>query len=196
MATLPMANFNVQAAVGDMWMALGLVWLVGLAFTKRTVRSQAVGSRLFHMLVIVLAFTLLCGQQLRAGWLGERFLPPSQAADFAGVTITLLGCLFAIWARVKLGGNWSGRATVKAGHELVTTGPYSVARHPIYTGLLIAGAGTAIAYGEARCLLGLVLLFLGFAAKIAQEERLMVETFPEAYRAYRQRVKALIPGVF
>ncbi len=196
MATWITANLNPQAAIGYTWLALGVVWLIGLAFTKRTVRAQAVGSRLFHMLLITLGFTLLCGNQLRAGWLGRQILVPSTATELTGLAITMAGCLFAIWARIKLGANWSGRATVKAGHELITTGPYAVARHPIYTGLLIAGVGTAIAYGEARCLLGLLLLVLGFATKIAQEERLMVETFPQAYPAYRQRVKALIPGVF
>ena len=189
-------TLNVQAVVGYTWIALGLVWLVGLAFTKRTVRSQAVGSRLFHGVLVVAGFTLLCGNQLRAGWLGARFLPPSHAADVTGVALTALGCLFAIWARIQLGANWSGRATVKAGHELVVTGPYAVARHPIYSGLLLAGVGTAIAFGEARCLLGLLLIFLGFTVKMSQEERLMRETFPDAYPAYRQRVKALIPGVF
>jgi protein-S-isoprenylcysteine O-methyltransferase Ste14 len=111
------------------------------------------------------------------------------------VGLTIAGCLFAIWARITLGANWSGRATVKAGHELITAGPYALARHPIYTGLLTACIGTAIGYGERRCLVGLLLIVLGFVIKMGQEERLMLETFPDAYAAYRRRVKALVPGV-
>jgi protein-S-isoprenylcysteine O-methyltransferase Ste14 len=189
-------GLNVHAAVGYTWMLLALVWLIGLAFTKRTVRSQQFGPRLFHGLVIILGFTLVCGTQLRAGWLGARLFPPSPAADLAGIVLTALGCLFAIWARIQLGSNWSGRATVKANHELIVTGPYAVSRHPIYSGLLLASLGTAIAYGEAGAVLGLVLIFLGFTVKMSQEERLMLDTFPQAYPDYRRRVKALIPGVF
>ena len=96
---------------------------------------------------------------------------------------------------MTLGNNWSGRATVKAGHELIVSGPYSLARHPIYTGLLLASIGTALATAEWRCILGLALIVSGFAAKIGQEEKLMMQTFPDAYPRYRQRVKALIPGV-
>jgi protein-S-isoprenylcysteine O-methyltransferase Ste14 len=187
---------NVQAAVGYTWEILAFVWLIGLAFTKRTVRSQAPGPRLFHLAIIMLGFFLLGSRYVRAGWLGMRILPSAEWLPVAGLVVTIAGCLFAIWARLTLGSNWSGRATVKAGHELIQTGPYSLARHPIYTGLLVAAVGTAVAEGEARCILGFVLVILGFVVKIGQEERLMLDTFPKEYPAYRQRVKALIPGVF
>jgi protein-S-isoprenylcysteine O-methyltransferase Ste14 len=75
-------------------------------------------------------------------------------------------------------------------------GPYAVTRHPIYSGLLLACLGTALAGGEWRCIVGMAMILLAFAIKIGKEEHLMMETFPEAYRQYRRRVKALIPGVF
>jgi protein-S-isoprenylcysteine O-methyltransferase Ste14 len=53
-----------------------------------------------------------------------------------------------------------------------------------------------MARGEWRCVLGIVLIALAFAIKIGQEEKLMLQTFPQAYPQYRQRVKALIPGIF
>ena len=188
--------FNVNFAIGCCWLGLALVWLVGLAFTKRTVHSQALGSRLFHMALALLGFALIGGQHFRQGWLGVRFVPETRFLEIAGFALTLAGCLFAIWARVTLGGNWSGRATVKADHELIVSGPYSLARHPIYTGLLLAATGTALARGEWRCVLGIALIVVAFAVKIGQEERLMLQAFPHAYPQYRRRVKALIPGVF
>ena len=189
-------TFNASSAIGYTWEALGLVWLVGLAFTKRTVRSQDWAPRIFHLVLALFGFFLLGSRYFRQGWLGARFLPDLPALGMAGFVLTVAGCLFAIWARISLGANWSGRATVKSGHELIVSGPYSMARHPIYTGLLLAAAGTALAAGEWRCILGIVLVMLAFAIKISQEERLMVETFPHAYPEYRERVKALIPGVF
>ena len=190
-----MAHFNSLPAIGYTWEVLGLVWLIGLAFTKRTVRSQPAGSRIFHMTLALLGFTLIGSDLFSAGWLGEHFLSPTQDLQLAGFALTLAGCLFAICARVTLGGNWSGRATVKADHELIVRGPYALARHPIYTGLLLASAGTALAEAEWRCILGLVLIVLVFMVKIGQEEKLMLQTFPDAYSNYRRRVKALIPGV-
>jgi protein-S-isoprenylcysteine O-methyltransferase Ste14 len=189
-------TLNVDSAIGYTWETLGLVWLVGLAFTKRTVRSQSSGTRAFHLALVLLGFALTGSQYFRQGWLGMRFLPDTPAWAVTGMALTLVGCLFATWARLALGSNWSGRATVKAGHELIVSGPYALARHPIYTGLLLAAAGTGLSHGEWRCVLGIALIALAFAIKIAQEEKLMVQTFPQAYPQYRQKVKALIPGVF
>ena len=192
--TIP--TINVQSAIGYTWEALGLVWLIGLAFTKRTIRSQPNGARVFHLGLGLLGFFLLGSAFFEFGWLGDRFLPRTYPLQLAGLGVTILGCLFAIWARFTLGSNWSGRAAVKAGHELITRGPYSIARHPIYTGLLVSALGTAIAEGEMRCIVGFVLIQLALMVKMSQEERLMMQAFPQAYPAYRQRVKALIPGVF
>ncbi|UWZ84173.1 methyltransferase family protein [Occallatibacter riparius] len=188
-------TIDIHAAIGGTWATLGLVWAVGFPFTRKTVRSQPSGARVFHLALALLGFSLLGSTWFRAGWLGQRFMTDSRELALAGVLMTMIGCAFAIWARITLGANWSGRATVKAGHELITSGPYAVARHPIYTGLLTACVGSMIASGEWRCVLGLVMVTLALAIKIGQEERLMLETFPQAYAAYRQRVKALIPGV-
>lgn len=188
-------NFNVSSAIGYTWGALGLVWLVGLAFTKRTVRRQPDGARLFYLALALTGFTLLGSRWFEYGWLAERFLPHSRALELSGLAVTVAGCLFAIWARLTLGSNWSGQATVKAGHELVVTGPYALARHPIYTGLVTASLGTAFAIGEMRCVLGLVVIVLALMIKMSQEERLMLQTFPQAYPQYQRRVKALIPGL-
>jgi protein-S-isoprenylcysteine O-methyltransferase Ste14 len=125
-----------------------------------------------------------------------RFLSAAPALGYIGLALTAAGCGFAIWARLTLGSNWSGRATVKAGHELIVSGPYALARHPIYTGLLVAAAGTALARGEWRCILGIALIIIAFLIKMSHEEKLMLQTFPDAYPRYRQRVKALIPGLF
>jgi len=190
-----MGHLNVSSAIGYAWEALGLIWLGGLAFTKRTVRRQPGGPRLFHLALALTGFTLLGSHWFEYGWFALRFLRFSRNLELAGLVLTVAGCLFAIWARLTLGSNWSGQATVKASHELVVTGPYAFARHPIYTGLLTAAAGTALAIGEMRCLCGLALITLALIIKMSQEERLMMQTFPVAYPAYRQRVKALIPGL-
>ena len=69
-------------------------------------------------------------------------------------------------------------------------------RHPIYTGLLLALTGTAIAVGEIRALIGLGFAFATFLWKSAAEEKFMREQFSADYAQYRQRVKRLIPFVF
>ena len=190
-----MTSLSPISAVGYTWEILGVVWLAGLVFAKRTVRSQPAGSMYFQMTLALIGFSLLGSTWFSAGWLGMRFLPSAPKLELVGLALTIVGCALAIWARITLGSNWSGRATVKAGHELIQRGPYALARHPIYTGLLLASVGTAVTMAEWRCVLGLVLIAILFIAKIGQEEKLMLQAFPEAYPRYRQRVKALIPGL-
>jgi protein-S-isoprenylcysteine O-methyltransferase Ste14 len=69
-------------------------------------------------------------------------------------------------------------------------------RHPIYTGHLLMGLGTAIASGSLAAFAGLASFVGGFWIKLNQEERLLLRGFPDEYPAYKVRVKALIPYVF
>jgi protein-S-isoprenylcysteine O-methyltransferase Ste14 len=100
--------------------------------------------------------------RLRVGPLAWRFVPDSPVVDWAGQADTAAGCAFAIWARMLLGGNWSASVTVKHDHQLIRQGPYSIVRHPICSGLLLALLGTALALGELRGIVDLALALAGW----------------------------------
>ncbi len=189
-------TFNVYSAIGYCWIALGTFWLIGMVFTKPTVQSQSLVSRFIHILLAALGGFFIGGFFFPGSWLDTRFVPRPHWVALAGLVFTIAGCLFAVWARITLGGNWSGRATVKAGHELVVKGPYALTRHPIYTGFLLALAGTLMVEGRWRCVIGFLIILLSLIFKMSQEERLMRQTFPQDYPDYRRRVKALVPGLF
>ena len=90
-------------------------------------------------------------------------------------------------ARAWLGGNWSAEVTLKQGHELVRDGPYALVRHPIYTGVLVALIGTAVAVGNGRAIIGLALVAAGFVRKLVIEERFMSEQFGDDLCALPRR---------
>jgi protein-S-isoprenylcysteine O-methyltransferase Ste14 len=79
---------------------------------------------------------------------------------------------------------------------LITTGPYALVRHPIYTGILTGFLGTAIALSQVRGVIGFVLLFLGFWTKLRIEEQWMRSQFGETYATYAHRTAALVPYLF
>jgi protein-S-isoprenylcysteine O-methyltransferase Ste14 len=114
---------------------------------------------------------------------------------WTGLVLTALGIGFTIWARLWIGGNWSGTITIKEEHELIQNGPYAIVRHPIYSGFLMALLGTAIVQGEVRALLGFPLAVLGWGLKLRMEESFMTQQFGSAYLDYKRRVKALVPFV-
>ena len=78
--------------------------------------------------------------------------------------------------------------------ELVTSGPYHLVRHPIYSGILIAGVGTALALSW-FWLIAVALAGVYFAYSATIEERNMAKQFPESYPAYRRSTKMLVPFV-
>jgi protein-S-isoprenylcysteine O-methyltransferase Ste14 len=186
---------DVSGAITAVWITIGIVWAIGAVVTKRTRRTEAARSRVVHTALATVAFFLLFSARARLGPLAWRFVPESQGAAYAGLALTIAGAAFAIWARLFLGGNWSSSVTVKEDHKLVRTGPYSLVRHPIYSGGLLAIAGTALAVGEARGLLALILAFRAWRLKSKVEEGFMIEQFGAEYEEYERQVKALIPFV-
>ena len=112
-----------------------------------------------------------------------------------GAALTFAGFAFAIWARVWIAGNWSSNVTLKRDHELIVEGPYAFVRHPIYTGILLALIGTALAIGEWRAALGVVIACAAYWRKLKIEEAVMRRQFGEAYAQYAERVPALVPFV-
>jgi protein-S-isoprenylcysteine O-methyltransferase Ste14 len=179
--------------IGLLWCAWGLYWIVSALSTKATQRREPFGSRLAHLVPLAIGGVLIGGRQIPVEWLAQRLWPRSLAACWLGVALVACGLAFSVWARVHLGRNWSGAVTVKQGHELVRSGPYAYARHPIYTGLLTALLGTVITSGTLRSVIGLAIITAALVRKLRTEERFMRETFPEEYARYSAAVPALIP---
>lgn len=177
-----------------LWVAFFLYWYAAARGMKRTAWRASLPAELAHRLPLALGVALLFLPRLPPPLL-RRIVAPDPAAGALGVLLVLLGMGFAIGARRFLGGNWSGRVTVKEGHTLVTSGPYRIVRHPIYTGMLLAFLGTALALGELSGFLALPFLFASFLIKSRQEEARMRATFPD-YDRYAKRTPALIPFLF
>ena len=180
-----------------MWLCWGVYWGAMSRDVKATVRRESVASRLMHIVPLGLAVLLLWVPHAPLAVLGLRLIPKSASivCFWTGALLTLAGLLFSVWARVYLGRNWSGTVTLKQGHELVTTGPYGMVRHPIYTGLLLAFVGSALAHGDLAGVLAVTLVAGSFWRKLRMEERWMREVFGEQYVAYSSRVAALVPFV-
>jgi protein-S-isoprenylcysteine O-methyltransferase Ste14 len=178
-----------------LWMVFLVYWQVMAAGAKATQRLEPAASRITRVVLFFIAIVLLMDQRIPLPWLYRHFLPLGYGPFFAGAAITVAGLLFAVWARIHLGSNWSRSVTIKEGHELIKTGPYALVRHPIYTGLLAGFLGSALATTEVRGLLAFALIFIALWAKLTMEERWMRGQFGASYEAYSQDVAALVPFV-
>lgn len=175
------------------WYVFGAYWAITWLRVQPTKKVERRVDRLLTVILMGLALALLFSSRLGIGPLGTRFVPARTWVAWTGIVLTSLGVAIAIWARYCLGQFWSAQVTLKQGHQLIRSGPYQFVRHPIYSGLVLAAAGTALVVGEWRGLLALLLAFVAHSGKARREEALLATEFGEEYQSYRQTTGFLLP---
>lgn len=179
--------------IDALWLLFGVYWLVSALKRKKTKQRETVLQRFGYTLPLALVFYLLYQHQPHYGWLDNRFVPAGPFGEWLGVLLTAAGIGVAFWARWHLGTNWSGVVTLKEGHELIRTGPYRSIRHPIYTGILLALFGTAIAFGAVRGLFAVAIVWLSFYIKARREESFLSQEFGPGFAEHQQHTGMFLP---
>jgi protein-S-isoprenylcysteine O-methyltransferase Ste14 len=178
-----------------MWVGWLVLWRAMAFNVKAAARSESLASRLSHLAPLVFAGYLIAAPHVPLAALNQRFVPPAIWPAALGAALTFAGAAFSIWARFAIADNWSSDVQVKRDHELIVAGPYRWVRHPIYTGLLLMFAGTALAVGEWRGVLAVAIAAAALWRKLRIEEAFMRLNFGEAYVRYAARTPALVPFV-
>ena len=187
-------HWSAPNLVDGAWLLFSVFWLIAAIGSKRASRTEGAPERLVHLLFMAAGFVLLFDSAPSyLNWLNRTFVPERRWLGWLGAWLTLAGVLFAIWARMNIGREWSGEVQIKEGHQLIRSGPYAHIRHPIYTGLLIAASGTAVAVGEYRALLGVMVICIGFARKAKKEESFLAAQFGPAFDEYRRQTGFFLP---
>lgn len=179
----------VDTIIGVGWIAFWIYWLAAAT------RVKSGRSRWGRFAAVRIALVVLVIVLIRAGPLKHRAATTDPWLLAIGLVLFAAGLSLAIWARLYLGRNWGMPMTEKDDPELVTSGPYRMIRHPIYTGIILAMIGTTIAispYG----LVAVALIGGYFVYSAITEERIMSRRFPSRYPIYVQSSKMLIPYVF
>jgi protein-S-isoprenylcysteine O-methyltransferase Ste14 len=180
--------------VGASWLLFAAYWLVTAMGAKAASKVEKASERIGHIVLMLVGFVALYDFAPRGlDWLNRRFVPEESWIMWLGAYVVLAGVLFAIWARRTIGKEWSAEVQIKEGHQLIRSGPYAHIRHPIYTGILIAIAGTALAIGEYRGLVGLGIITLGFVLKAKKEETFLAAQFGPAFEEHRRHTGFFLP---
>lgn len=184
----------VLIVIGIGWVIFWIIWLVA-AFTAKASRGRwgrLAGARI--VLILVVAYLI----RVNLGGGGLRTGPNTALAgpvlEGVGLALWVAGLGLAVWARLYIGRNWGMPMTQRQAPDLVTTGPYRFIRHPIYTGIILAAVGTAVA----TSLVGLIVVAViagFFVYSATREEKFLAGEFPDAFPAYKAKTKMLIPFV-
>lgn len=178
--------------ISALWLAWFAYWWIASRSTKAVRRHEPIASRAAFVIPMLASAVLLLPLPW-PGWLGVRLIGGGWTRYGIAVGLIALGLAFSVWARIVLAGNWSGTVTVKVDHELVRSGPYKRIRHPIYSGILLALFGTALASGRVHGLLAFLIALVALIRKLRIEERYMSQEFGERYAAYRRGSWMLVP---
>ena len=174
----------LKFTIGVAWLVFWIYWLASAATSKTSVRggwrTRLTGVSVVAVIVIADAF--------RGGGLAVH----SVILAVIGAVLFASGIALAVWARLHLGRNWGMPMTQRAEPELVTSGPYRLVRHPIYSGLLTAMLVTVLVNNLLGLIVVAVLVAYFYYCGIV-EDRNLAATFPKAYPEYRSRTKMLIP---
>jgi protein-S-isoprenylcysteine O-methyltransferase Ste14 len=113
-----------------------------------------------------------------------------------GSLLGLTGAAFYLLGRRELGSMYNVSSSLGselyAEHRLVTTGPFSLCRHPMYLGLVLAAGGGLLVY-RTWTMVFACLALAGAMFKARREERLLAARFGPAWDRYTDSVPAWIP---
>ncbi len=126
----------------------------------------------------------------RLGWSNVPF--------YAVVIGDVLTASFFYIAFLSLKENTFASATIEVaeGQKVITTGPYGLVRHPMYSGGILLFVGTPLALGSFFGLVGFAVALPALVWRLLDEEKLLAKRLP-GYAEYCVRVRwRLIPGLF
>lgn len=129
-------------------------------------------------------------------WLDIFIFPLPEIIRWFGIAFNLFGLVFLVWIHQALGEHWSMVLKLGNEHKLVTTGPYSRIRHPMYTFFYILVISNALVSSNIMVgLLGIVLWSCLYVMRIEDEEKMLIEEFGDEYREYIERTGRLWPNI-
>lgn len=196
-------NLSVHT-IGEIVWVLGIIawYVIRYPFERRGKRVPVVSSQRSVSEKIALA-AALAGLAIVPGFYVATGIP--KAADYpAHLWAAVLGAAIfalAMWVfrrtHKQLGRNWSITLEIRQKHELISSGPYALVRHPMYTSFMLMGLAQAFLLSNwVAGLAGLIGFAVLFFLRVDKEERMMMEVFGREYRAYMDRTKRIIPYLY
>jgi protein-S-isoprenylcysteine O-methyltransferase Ste14 len=192
------------ASVGEIVWVIGIIawYVIRYPFERRAKRARIARDIRSRSDTVGLAAAVFGMAILPAFYIATGF---PRTADYpASAWAIALGAIVlasALWvfriSHKELGRNWSITLQIREQHKLVSTGPYALIRHPMYTSFLLIAVGQALLLSNwVVGLAGLLGFAVLFCLRVNKEERMMLENFGQEYRAYMERTKRIIPYLY
>ena len=173
------------------WLSFFSFWVIAL-FIYKTPKTKRVYKDWYLFLISTFIITAMV-EYLSVDYLLKRFEFPSpfnQLINFFGIALLLSGFFFAVWARIRLGSFWSGSVAVIEEQLVIKNGPYSIVRHPLYTGVIAMLWGSFLIINIGFLLSPAILgtIFLLWKARL--EETMLERYKGQEYTNYKKETQS------
>jgi protein-S-isoprenylcysteine O-methyltransferase Ste14 len=162
---------------------------------RAAVQREGIAAFLVRFVGFFLVIGLLVAFALQPVWLAALSIPIPDVLRWAGFFLGLAGLGIWIWAQIVLGKEWSPQLQLREKHRLVTSGPYSRMRHPIYSGMILWAGGLALLTANWIFVIVAVLVCAVFVTRVPKEEQMMIGEFGDEYREYMKRTGRIFPKI-
>ncbi|MEQ8154622.1 MAG: isoprenylcysteine carboxylmethyltransferase family protein [Clostridiaceae bacterium] len=146
--------------------------------------------------MVMYYFVYLIIIKLKLGHISIADRPAYIFVNVVGALLVLTGSIMNISGRIKLQGNWANHIKIYGDHSLVTTGIYSLVRHPLYASLMIMLFGGSIAYANFLSAVLTIVIFIPFMYYRAKQEEVLLEKEFKNYAEYKKRTGMFFPKLW
>ena len=113
-----------------------------------------------------------------------------------GAALAFAGVLATVATQLAMGTSWRIGVDDTETTELVTTGPFALARNPIFTAMATTGLGLGLMVPNLVAMLGFVLLVVALQLQVrVVEEPYLLRTHATSYESYAASVGRFLPGL-
>ena len=187
---------NLTLIYYSLWIILYIIWVVlGLNTKLATKSKNSNNEKLSRYLLVFFLFVSLTLISINS----NDFFFKSKSTHILkliGILTLFFGSLIAIWARLILKDNWSGKVQILEGQRIIKTGLYRFIRHPIYLGFSLCFLGSLFFRINYGALLAFLIMIPLHIIKAKQEEKLLMQEFGIEYSEYMKTTKRLIPFIY
>ena len=172
------------------------MWLTQPAFTLKETSDKKSSDRFSVLLILLMSSISVIAPILDWAYIKTNHSGFS-VFTLLGILMIIIGITFRALAVKYLGKYFTPTVQIKEDHYLFTSGPYSVVRHPSYTGAFFAIiAGGVILESLPGFIISCIAMIIAYFVRIRIEEKELIHRFGNEYKRYQQSTKMIIPYVW